>query len=1001
MSRDSASVRQLAQRFALKSILFVLPFAIRLAARRFKTVRAHLDTAGDWVVQLRLRDGSLSRQLLLSKGTLSAAWGRHPQPSAEIVFVDASNALKMLAPRMDYAFLIDALKNFKITQSGDDHVLLWFGQLVDLIKTATWQAGEKMPDGTVRYANLTNGGPIFVYVKDGRIIRTTPIDFDDEDASSWSLQARGKSFSPARRATVSPHALDFKSLVYSDKRVLYPMKRVDFDPNGERNTQNRGKSKYERISWDEAFDLVAGEIKRMKTQHGPGAIALAPPAHHQWGNINYWLSGMLRFGNLVGTTRVEFSPISWEGWYWGATHHFGNSIRLGLPGFYGTVADCLESAEQIVFWGSDPETTNGLYAGFEGTERRIWAKSLGIDFIHIDPRKTHSAQLLGGKWIAIKPGTDPALAIAIMHEWIVAGSYDQQYVADRTTGFDEWKAYVLGEEDGQAKTPEWQEAETGVPAHVVRALAKAWANKRTYLAAGGLGAGFGGPCRTGTGAQWARSMVMLMAMQGWGKPGINFGNLQMGAPQDYSFYFPGYADGGISGDIYNSASAMHNYCRMPHVVTINPVKQSVPRQRFAEAIIEGKAEGYFWDGFAAERQFSKFEYPQPGYSPIRMFYRYGASSFGTVPGSNRLIEAYRDPSLEFMVTQSMYMENETQFADIILPACTSLERDDIAEFANCAGYIHHNQSQVNHRMVMMQHKCIEPLGESKSDYDIFLGILTRLGLGSLFSEGGCSALTWSKRIFDSSDAAERVSWKKFYKKGYYVVPTRSDDTEQPVEMRWFAENRQKDLPEPNPLPGTYTQGMNQGLPTPSGKFEFVPESLRKIEALDPARPAVNRYRGAQDGAAEAEGNEYPLQLVTCHPRYSFHSQSDGKNSNISAIPDHRILVNGHRYWVVRLNPRDAEARGITNKDIVRVHNERGSVLCAADVTPLVVPGVIHSFESCAELELIENESGTIDRGGCLNLLTPSRTISHMADGITPNSCLVEIEKWQAVKDGAA
>ena len=182
------------------------------------------------------------------------------------------------------------------------------------------------------------------------------------------------------------------------------MKRVDFDPNGQRNPQNRGKSGYERISWDKALDIVAGEITRQKKVHGPGAIAIAAPAHHQWGNINYYLSAMQRFGNLIGYTRVDPSPISWEGWYWGAMHHYGNNMRLGVPGFYGTVDDCLENAEQIVFWSSDPEATSGVYSGFEGTERRLWAKEVGIDFVHIDPALTKTAQFLGGKWIPIRPG---------------------------------------------------------------------------------------------------------------------------------------------------------------------------------------------------------------------------------------------------------------------------------------------------------------------------------------------------------------------------------------------------------------------------------------------------------------------------------------------------------------------------------------------------------------------------------------------------------------------
>ena len=138
-----------------------------------------------------------------------------------------------------------------------------------------------------------------------------------------------------------------------------------------------------------------------------------------------------------------------------------------------------------------------------------------------------------------------------------------------TVGFDKWKAYLLGEEDGIAKTPEWQERETGVPAKDVRALAREWGNKRVYLAPGGWGNGHGGACRNQTGIQWARMMVCLTAMQGLGKPGINMGNLQWGSPLDFNFYFPGYADGGMSGDLEDTAMPVELYQRMPQLPTMN------------------------------------------------------------------------------------------------------------------------------------------------------------------------------------------------------------------------------------------------------------------------------------------------------------------------------------------------------------------------------------------------------------------------------------------------
>ncbi len=977
----------------LKTILLAVPVALRWTARRNPEFRQFMQRH-NCVVQIRLKDGSIGRHYRFSNGKVHTKAGLHPNPDVTMAFKDLPTALKLMQANVDQNFLILAAKTFRVVVEGDDELQVWFMQLMNRVNTAGLAVGTPMRDGTKRYTTVTNGGPLFVFVKNGRIVRTTPIDLDSSDAPSWTIKARGRSFTPQRRATVSPHALAMKSMVYSDKRLLYPMKRVDFDPNGERNPQNRGISGYERISWDEALDTVANEINRQKAVHGPGAMAIYQSSHHQWGNVGYYLSAMLRFGNLVGFTRVHPNPDSWEGWYWGAQHHYGNSMRVGLPGAYGLVEDCLKECEMIVFWSSDPETTSGVYGGSEGTQRRMWAKELGIEFVHIDPHLNSTAQLLGGRWISIKPGTDAALAAAIMYIWCAEERYDKEYVRTRTTGFEQWRDYLLGVEDGVAKTPEWQEAETGVPAHVVRALARAWAGKKTYLSAGGPGFGVGGACRGANGIQWARSMILMMAMQGWGKPGINFGNLQGFTPLDYSFYFPGYADGGISGELMFTASAVNNYVRMPHVLTMNPVKQMVPRQRFPEAIIEGKCEGYLWEGTSLEVQFAPYKYPMPGFSPVHMLYRYGGSSFGTIANSSRFVEAYRHPSLEFVVNQSIWFEGEAQFADVILPACTSLERWDIGEWANCGGYVADAQGQVNHRIVLMQHKCIEPLGESKSDYQIFLEILHRLGLGGLYSEG-CSELDWCKRVFDSSELPGRISWKQFLKKGYYVVPPLPEGERHSPYMRWFAEDRPKDAPEALPMPSQYAEKFGKGLQTPSGKIEFVARTIARSGIENPERQPLNRYMPSWEGpATKDQFARYPLQMIATHPRFSFHTYGDGKDSTINDISEHRVRIGDHYYWVMRLNPEDAAARGIAQRDLVRVFNDRGAVLCAADIVNTVTAGVVKTYESSAEFDLLKTDKGVVDRGGSVNMLTSSRPQVVGTDASAPNSCLVQIERWR-------
>jgi len=125
--------------------------------------------------------------------------------------------------------------------------------LLNIREIVTMEKVEKLTNGTT-------GGPVFVYVKDGRIIRITPMDLDSSDAPSWVIKARGRQFSPPRKTTIAPYSLAWRSMVYSPKRLLHPLKRVDFDPDGKRNCTNRGESGYEQISWDEAADIVTGEI---------------------------------------------------------------------------------------------------------------------------------------------------------------------------------------------------------------------------------------------------------------------------------------------------------------------------------------------------------------------------------------------------------------------------------------------------------------------------------------------------------------------------------------------------------------------------------------------------------------------------------------------------------------------------------------------------------------------------------------------------------------------
>ncbi len=972
-------------------LLFGMEKLIRLAAGKYPAYRDKLGEM-NLVVQFKLRDNSQGRRFTFANGKVTSQAVVQSDSDVVFSFEDAATAVRLLKPGKSMLDFISAAKAFQVEAIGNDEHLSWVTEILNMLFHLDVDYGVDAGNGVKRYTNTTNGGPVFVYVKDDKIIRITPMDFDDEDADPWVVNARGKTFSPPKKATASPYALAWKSMVYSRDRLLHPMKRVDFDPDGERNPQNRGISGYERISWDEALDLVTREIKRAKQKHGPGAILNGSGSHHTWGALGYWLSARPRFFNSIGFTPVVHNPDSWEGWYWGAAHHWGQTARNGGGETYNTVEDCLKNCEMVVFWSSDPEATSGVYGAGDGTIRRQWLEELGIKIVHIDPYFNHTAALFPGKWLAPKPGTDSAMVLALAYVWITEDLYDKEYVAGRTVGFEKWKEHVLGADDDIPKTPEWQEGETGVPAKDVRALAREWGTKKTYLNSGGI-IGFGGACRTATGTDWARGMVYLMAMQGLGKPGVNMGGLQQGTPVDTRFFFPGYSEGGFSGDLNGTAAAVNMYQRMPSLMTMNTSQQAVPRLKIPEAIMDGKCEGYPTDPRTIEGQFFKFEYPAPGHSPITLYYKYGGSHMGTMVDTNRYANMYRTESLECVVNQAIWFEGETKFADIILPACTNFERWDIGEHANCGGYIQHSFTQSNHRIAVMQHKCIEPLGESKSDFQIFLELSKRLGIANLFSEGN-SEFEWCKRYFEGTDLPKVIPWKKFVKKGYYVIPPLPENRRDPVSYRWFYEGRPKDTPELTPLPGDYTDGFRKGLQTQSGKIEFESSSLKRFDPNDPERLPLLKYRQSWEGPNTTElFAKYPLQMISPHPKFSFHTMGDGKDSVINDIKDHRVLVDGWYYWVARINPIDAETRDIAENDLIKLYNDRGAVVCAAQVSERVRPGTIHSYESCAVYAPVGKPGVTTDRGGCVNTLTPSRMLIKKSHAMAANSCLIEVCKW--------
>jgi trimethylamine-N-oxide reductase (cytochrome c) len=833
------------------------------------------------------------------------------------------------------------------------------------------------------FTNCTTEGPIQVYVRDGKVVRIRPLVADEKDFKPWTIEAGGKSYTSPTKFHLAPFIHAERIRLYSEDRIKYPMKRKDFDPKGKRNQEKRGISGYERISWDEALDIVSREIKRIREQHGGAAITGLTSSHHNWGIVGYKMGPFARFMDMLEYTPVFDNPDSWEGWHWGAPHTWGFYWRLGMPEQYDLLEDSLKNAEMIVLWSNDPDSTRAIYSAQDSVLWRQWLKEKGVKMVFLDPFFNYTnAHMDHAKWFPLRPDSGAAVAQAIAYVWITEDTYDKEYVTKRTVGFEEFKNHVLGKDDGVPKTPEWASAESAIPARKIRALAREWASKRTVLSAGTRG-GEGSAARQAYATEWARMMILLQAMQGLGKPGRSIWGTTMGAPSNTSIFFPGYADPDSRMGISRAADRK----------MATPTKQRLYRLTLPEAILNPPVE---WDGEgfcgqSIEQQFIHYVYPMEGYPEVKMFYRYGSSFIGTMVDTSKWVNMYQSPKLEFVVNQDCWWGGETGFADIILPACTNLEREDIAEAWTSGGYSTHGCNGNNFRVLVRMKKCIEPLWESKSDYEILSLISEKLGMKDIYTEGKTD-VDWAKKFFEISDVPKHISWEDFNKKGYFII-NREDDYKSTPALRWFAEGRPCDTADPmNKKRGT---DKSDELGTYSGKIEFVSQSLLTYCADDDERPPLPHHILSWEGYRSELYKKYPLQLISPHPRFSFHTHYDTHTKWLNEIPAQRIVKDGYAWWPARVHPSDAAARGIKNNDIIKLYNDRGAVLCIAVVTERVLPGIIHSYASSANYDPLEpGKAKSIDRGGCVNILTPSRMVSKHAPGMAPNSCLIEIVKWE-------
>jgi len=822
------------------------------------------------------------------------------------------------------------------------------------------QAGEKTLVRDISWCGVFNGANAsMVDVKDGKIIRIRPARYYDqytkEDVKPWVMHARGSTFEPSEKSLIPPLSLAYKKRVFSPGRVRYPMKRVDWDPKGERNPQNRGVSKYKRISWDEALDLIAGEIRRVQETYGPTAILTQCDQHGENKVVHGPHGCMKKLLTILGGFTAQIRDAdSWEGWWWGAKHVWGcEPVGQQMPQ-KNLLYDISKNAELLLFWGCDQETTVWGWQGQLTSRLSYWWTELGIKQIYISPDCNYANAVHADKWIPVLPNTDAALYLAIAHQWIKDGTYDKEYIATHAYGFDKFEDYVMGREDGVPKSAEWASPITGVPSRIIKALAAEWASKRTTICIGNGGPGIRGPYAT----EPARLQVLCLAMQGLGKPGCNQAKMiEWGLLDSFEQMSP------PAPSVLTDLGAA--YTGSTPAVTNHP--SFIPKSLVPKAILEGEIDWYGNESefTTREDQFVHYKYPADGCSKVHMVWTDSPSWITCWNAGNDYVKAIRKPEIEFMLCQHPWLENDALFADLILPVNTMLEEDDIGSDIF--------SGQMN--MLFLEERCIEPLGESFSDYEVVCKIAERLGVLEEYT-GGKTIPELIRLGYETSRAAHLISWEELREKGYYVVPPAPDWEKIPAGLIQFYED-----PEKYPLS------------TPTGKVEFYSTGLAEHFPDDEERPPVPKWIAKGPYHEETIGTErskkYPLLVMSNHPRWGIHSEHDDITW-LREIETCKVKgPDGYQYHPLWINPVDAAERGIKKGDVVSIFNERGIVLAGAYVTERIMAGTV-GIDHGAKYDPIV--PGEIDRGGAINTIVPRNTTSKNACGHAVSGFLAQVEK---------
>ena len=846
--------------------------------------------------------------------------------------------------------------------------------------------------------------------EDGKITRIRPFYYDENhdwaSLNPWKIEAKGRTFEPPRRTPTGNFYTAYKKRVYSNNRVRYPLKRIDWDPDGDRHPETRGQSLYVRISWDEAAGYIAKELLRLREKYGMTSVLAEADMHGEGKHVAPSHGCMNRLLSLLGGYTVQMrNQDSWEGWCWGAKNVWGCE-SVGEMGPTGNIwPDIAQNCDMLLLWGADPETTAMGFDGYMPSRLSQWIHSLGVKYVYVDPALNYSGVYLADKWIPVLPNTDAALHLAIAWMWLTEGTYEKEYVETHAVGYQEFFDYVLGKVDGQPKDPEWASEKCGVPVWTIKALARDWANKTVSITHGNGGPGIRGPFSSEPG----RLEPILLGMRGLGKPGVH--QAKWTEWNLFTDTYPMPYQGTSNVDLPHRGEFQRPYnspMAMPHMMHFRshqhavdeatkagkadvlelleesaklraPIpqapQQAVPKCLVHDAILNGHTEWYGLYNFCgpAEQQWVKHVFPQPGCSTIHAIWTDSPCMVTCWNDGFNFAKAVRSPEIEFIVAQQPWLENDCYFADIVLPVQTKFEMEDIGEDPNGGIFT----------SVFHERPACPPVGESLDDFDCVAEVAKKLDeltgsdeIYNAYTGNKTSVQRVVELFWQDSNVAHLDENDDFHKKDIFVVPADPDIQNKPVGLRRFANDPK-----------------SQPLTTPTGLLEFTSTDIQKYFPDDEERPPYPKWVESSPLHDERLGGErakkYPLLCMSNHGRWRFHANCDDITWNREIDMMKIRAKDGYQYEPVWMHPSTAAERGIEYGDIVKVYNERGTVLCGAYPTERVMPGVVY-VDHGSRYDPIDPE--TLDRGGAINLITPHAIISKNCTGMVVSGFLVDCAK---------